>query len=420
MVATDIIYPSGKEHRMSNIEQAQVFGNSLLVKGLKLATAIMPMREPKLTVGPGASTRLADVIAGSGVRDVLIVTTPGIVKRGQIDGLINALKKQGVEAVIFDGVEPDPTFTVVNQGLAVLRGAGCDAVVAFGGGSAMDAAKVIAVAAANNCKAERLAGYFKGRRKPLPLFAVPTTAGTGSEATLASVISDDKSHAKAFVIDSRTIPLAAALDPQLMTSIPPALTAATGMDALTHAIEAYISTIATSETDRDALEAIRLIVDNLPKAYEDGEDLAARVAMAIASYKAGAAFTRASVGYVHAVSHQLGAFYGTPHGLGNAIVLPHVIEFSKDAARGKLARLATELGLGTSVEAEQDLAAKVAPRIRALNKRLGIPDVALDLQKNDIRAIARGARKEALMNYPAPRHMSLSECEGLLHGLLAA
>ena len=153
MVATDIIYPSGKEHRMSNIEQAQVFGNSLLVKGLKLATAIMPMREPKLTVGPGASTRLADVIAGSGVRDVLIVTTPGIVKRGQIDGLINALKKQGVEAVIFDGVEPDPTFTVVNQGLAVLRGAGCDAVVAFGGGSAMDAAKVIAVAAANNCKA---------------------------------------------------------------------------------------------------------------------------------------------------------------------------------------------------------------------------------------------------------------------------
>ncbi len=405
---------------MSNIEQAQVFGNSLLVKGLKLAMAVMPVRNPKLTVGPGSSSRLADVIAGYGVKDVLVVTSAGIVKRGQTDGLVKELKKHGIEAVIFDGVTPDPTFTVVNQGLAVLQGAGCDAVVAFGGGSAMDAAKVIAVAAANNCKPEKLAGYFKGRRKPLPLFAIPTTAGTGSEATLASVISDDKSHAKSFIIDSRTVPLAAALDPELMTSIPPSLTAATGMDALTHAIEAYISTISTPATDRDALEAIRLIVENLPAAYEDGSDLAAREAMAVGSYKAGTAFTRASVGYVHAVSHQLGAFYGTPHGLGNAIVLPHVIEFSEEAASGKLARLATELGLGTSVEAEDVLAGKIAPYIRALNKRLGIPQVAVDLQKNDIPAIARGARKEALMNYPAPRHMTTRDCEGLLQGLLSA
>jgi alcohol dehydrogenase len=405
---------------MSNFEQAQVFGNSILVKALKLAVAIMPIRDPKLTVGPDASAQLANVIASHRVKKVLVVTSAGIVKRGQTDGLTKALKQHGIESVIYDGVQPDPTFTIVNQGLAALQGAGCDAVLAFGGGSAMDTAKVIAIAAANKCRPERLSGYFKGLRKPLPLFAVPTTAGTGSEATIASVISDDESHAKVFIIDSRTIPLAAALDPNLMTSIPPSLTAATGMDALTHAIEAYISTISTPETDRDALEAIRLIFVNLPTAYEDGSNLAAREAMSIASYKAGRAFTRASVGYVHAVSHQLGAFYGTPHGLGNAIVLPHVIAFSEQAARAKLARLAIELGLGTSVEAEEDLARKIVPHVVALNKQLGIPEAAIDLQDSDIPGIAKGARKEALMNYPAPRHMTLGECEGLLRGLLAA
>jgi alcohol dehydrogenase len=405
---------------MSSLEQAEVFGNSILVKGLKLAAAVMPIRDPKLIVGPDASAQLADVIASHRVKKVLVVTSAGIVKRGQTDELTKALKQHGIESVIYDGVLPDPTFTVVNEGLAALRGAGCDAVVAFGGGSAMDTAKVIAIAAANKCRPERLAGYFKGIRKPLPLFAVPTTAGTGSETTIASVISDDESHAKAFIIDSRMIPLAAALDPKLMASVPPALTAATGMDALTHAIEAYISTISTPETDRDALEAIRLIFVNLPKAYKDGSKLAAREAMSIASYKAGRAFTRASVGYVHAISHQLGAFYGTPHGLGNAIVLPHVIAFSEQAARAKLARLAIELGLGTSVETEENLARKIGPQVVALNKKMGIPEVAIDLQDSDIPAIAKGARKEALMNYPAPRHMTLGECEELLRGLLAA
>lgn len=405
---------------MSVLEQVQIFGNTVLVRGMKLAAAIMPIRDPELTVGPGAAATLADVIATHNVKNVLLVTSAGIVKRGQTDGLTDALKKHGIESIIFDGVLPDPTFSVVNQGLAALRDGSCDGIIAFGGGSAMDTAKVIAVAAANKCKPERLPGYFKGLRKPLPLFAIPTTAGTGSETTIASVISDDETHAKAFIIDSRTIPLAAALDPKLMVSIPPALTAATGMDAFTHAIEAYISTISTSETDRDALEAIRLILNNLPTAYADGSDLAAREAMAIASYKAGRAFTRASVGYVHAISHQLGAHYGTPHGLGNAIVLPYVIAFSEEASRAKLARLAVDLGLGTIAESEQVLAGKIVPHITALNKQLDIPEFVSDIRDSDIPAIARGARKEALMNYPAPRHMSLGECEGLLRDLQVA
>ena len=405
---------------MSGLEQLQIVGNKMLVRGLKLAIRIMPIRDPELLVGVDAVSRLAEFIAGRSVKRVLIVTGAGIVRRGQTDELIAALDKKGVETVIFTGVLPDPTFAVVNAGLDMLRQEECDAVVAFGGGSAMDTAKVIAVAGANKCGPERLAGYFKGLKKPLPLFAVPTTAGTGSEVTIASVISDDASHAKAFVIDSRTIPLAAALDPRLMQSIPPALTAATGMDALTHALEAYLSTIATPETDQDAIEAIRLVFENLPTAFSDGSNLQAREAMSLAAFKAGRAFTRASVGYVHAISHQLGAHYGTAHGLGNAIVLPYVVEFYLPVSTSRLARLAVELGLGTLAEDKTDLAQKMLDGISALNEQLDIPEKVPDLMEADIPGIARGALKEALLNYPVPRHLIRSDCEELLHNLLPA
>lgn len=405
---------------MSGVEQLQIVGNKMLVRGLKLTISIMPIRDPELLVGVDAVSRLAEFIAGCSVQKILIVTGAGIVRRGQTDELIAALEANGVKTVIFAGVLPDPTFAVVNEGLDMLRQEGCDSVVAFGGGSAMDTAKVIAVAAANKCGPERLAGYFKGRKKPLPLFAVPTTAGTGSEVTIASVISDDTSHAKAFVIDSRTIPLAAALDPRLMQSVPPALTAATGMDALTHALEAYLSTIATPETDQDAIEATRLIFENLPTAFSDGSNLQAREAMSMAAFKTGRAFTRASVGYVHAISHQLGAHYGTAHGLGNAIVLPYVVEFYLPVAGSRLARLAVDLDLGTFAEDKTELAQKMLDAISALNRQLGIPEKAPDLLEADIPDIARGALKEALLNYPVPRHLVRSDCEELLRTLLPA
>ncbi len=402
------------------VEQLQIMGNKVLMRAMKLAIGLMPIRDPELLVGTSAVTRLADIIAQHSLQKILIVTTAGIVKRDQAAELIRALEMQGITPVIFDGVLPDPTFEIVNEGLDLLRRENCDGIVAFGGGSAMDAAKVIAVAAANNRAPEKLVGFFKGRKRPLPLFAVPTTAGTGSEATIASVISDNATHAKSFVIDSRTVPLAAALDPRLMESIPPAMTAATGMDALTHAIEAYMSTISTSETDRYAIEAIQLIFEFLPRAYQDGSDLEAREAMSIASYKAGKAFTKASVGYVHAISHQLGAYYGIPHGLGNAVVLPHVLEFSKGAAGPRLATLAVKAGLGKSSEGEAALAQKFVDHISRLNTQLDIPQTAVGLLEEDIPGIARGALKEALLNYPVPRHMTRLDCEQLLGGLLPA
>ncbi len=402
------------------VEQLQIMGNKVLMRAMKLAIGLMPIRDPELLVGTSAVTRLADIIAQHSLQKILIVTTAGIVKRDQAAELIRALEMQGITPVIFDGVLPDPTFEIVNEGLDLLRRENCDGIVAFGGGSAMDAAKVIAVAAANNRAPEKLVGFFKGRKRPLPLFAVPTTAGTGSEATIASVISDNATHAKSFVIDSRTVPLAAALDPRLMESIPPAMTAATGMDALTHAIEAYLSTISTSETDRYAIEAIQLIFEFLPRAYQDGSDLEAREAMSIASYKAGKAFTKASVGYVHAISHQLGAYYGIPHGLGNAVVLPHVLEFSKEAAAPRLATLAVKAGLGKSSEGEAVLAQKFVDHISRLNTQLDIPQTAAGLLEEDLPGIARGALKEALLNYPVPRHMTRLDCEQLLGGLLPA
>lgn len=406
--------------RTAGVEQLQFIGNKVLMRAMKLAIGLMPIRDPELLVGTSAVTRLADIIAQHSLQKILIVTTAGIVKRDQAAELIRALEMQGITPVIYDGVLPDPTFEIVNEGLDLLRREDCDGIVAFGGGSAMDAAKVIAVAAANNRAPEKLVGFFKGRKRPLPLFAVPTTAGTGSEATIASVISDNATHAKSFVIDSRTVPLAAALDPRLMESIPPAMTAATGMDALTHAIEAYMSTISTSETDRYAIEAIQLIFEFLPRACQDGSDLEAREAMSIASYKAGKAFTKASVGYVHAISHQLGAYYGIPHGLGNAVVLPHVLEFSKEAAAPRLATLAVKAGLGKSSEGEAALAQKFVDHISQLNTQLDIPQTAAGLLEEDLPGIARGALKEALLNYPVPRHMTRLDCEQLLGGLLPA
>jgi alcohol dehydrogenase len=400
-------------------ERLQVLGNKAMVKALKLAIGAMPIRDPELLVGTSSMSQLAKTVAGHTIGKVLLVTTPGIVKRGQASELIRELELQGIATVIFDGIAPDPTFEIVNAGLDLLRREGCDGVIAFGGGSAMDAAKVMAIAAANHRAPEQLVGYFRGRKKPLPLYAVPTTAGTGSEATIASVISDDKTHKKAFVIDSRSVPLAAALEPRLMATLSPSLTAATGMDALTHAIEAHISTISTAATDRYAEEAIRLIFEFLPRAFDNGSDLEAREAMSIASYKAGRAFTQASVGYVHAISHQLGAHYEVPHGLGNAIVLPKILDISRQAAAPSLARLAVLIGAGDSSEPEAKLAKRFVQRVYALNRQLGIPKAVAELQEADIPAIAAGALKEALLNYPVPRHMGRAECEGLLRSLLA-
>jgi alcohol dehydrogenase len=382
-----------------------------------VVSKLIPDRVPMTLLGAGSSRDLCSAIAEAGATKVLIVTDAMLVKLGIVGDIVDALERAGVASCVYDGVEPDPTFLHVEAGLAIVGRERCDAIVAVGGGSPMDAAKIIAASATNTKPLRKLEGLMKVRRAPLPLYAIPTTAGTGSEVTIAAVVSDPVTHAKKFFVDPKLLPLMTALDPLLMLGLPPAITAATGMDALTHAIESYLSKTSTQQTERWATAAIKLIFTNLPRAYDDGSNVEARRAMALASYYAGLAFTRTSVGYVHAIAHQLGAHYKTPHGLANATVLPHVLEFSFDAATGRMAAMARMIGIAGS--GERELAQAFLDAVRHLAAKVGISPTLPALQPSDIPAIARAALAEAQMNYPVPRYMQMDECEQLVGRLLA-
>jgi alcohol dehydrogenase class IV len=250
----------------------------------------------------------------------------------------------------------------------------------------------------------------------LPLFAIPTTAGTGSEVTVAAVVTDPVKHEKAAVIDPKLVPVATALDPRLMKGMPKPITAATGMDALTHAVEAYTNRWPHAETPLYAVSAVRMIFANLPRACANGDDLEARESMALASFYAGLAFTKAYVGYVHAFSHKVGGMYGVPHGLANAVLLPYVLDFLRDSPLGeqRLADLAVAIGAGQPSESRAVLAQRFVDRVRELNRAVGIPQKLEALRTSDIPAVARAAMVEAHRDYPVPRNMSLAEAESLL------
>ena len=280
----------------------------------------------------------------------------------------------------------------------------------------MDVAKVIAAMATNGGDARKLEGMMRVRQPPMPLYAIPTTAGTGSEATIAAVVSEPDTHTKRFFVDPKLLPAMAALDPDLMVGLPKPITAATGMDALTHAVESFLSRTSTPRTEAHALRATRMIFDQLPRAHARGDDLSARKAMALASYDAGIAFTRTSVGYVHAIAHGFGAHYGTPHGLANAIALPRVLAFSRPAVAGRLARLGEAIGLPAGSEDAQ--AEGFIGAVRDLEAKVEIPETLEALREEDVAPIAREALAEAHLNYPVPRYMSQGECEALLREML--
>lgn len=377
---------------------------------------LVPDRVPMTMLGPGSSKDLCSAIAQAGAKRILIVTDAMLVRLGIVGQITETLERCGVGCSVYDGVEPDPTSDHVRAGLDVLRRDGCDSILAVGGGSPMDAAKIIAAAATNDKPLAKLEGLLKVRRPPVPLYAIPTTAGTGSEVTIAAVVSDPATHTKKFFVDPKLLPLMTALDPSLMTGLPPAITAATGMDALTHAVESYLSKLSTRQTERWASAAIRLIFANLAKAYSSGSDIEARSAMALASYYAGLAFTRTNVGYVHAIAHQLGAHYRTPHGLANATVLPHVLAFSMQATTARMA----EMGRMIGIQGRDDtaLARGFLDSVRDLAHQIGISPTLEALRVQDIPALAREALTEAYMNYPVPRYMEPAECEQLLRQLL--
>ena len=397
-------------------------GLSTAMRAAGVVTGLLPIPQPLLLVGPGASGRLGQALCGFGYRNVLIVTDRVVAGMGLPDALTGALNRGGTRHVVFDAITPDAPIPAIEQGIAFYGKHGCDAIVAFGGGSPMDAAKTIALSVANKKHPRKLVGYFKGLTSPAPIYAVPTTAGTGSEVTVAAVISDPETRKKLTIVDTRLVPAMAALDPSLMVHLPPHVTASTGMDALTHAIEAFIGQWSTAYTDRMALAAAKaavgLIYDNLRTAYRNGSDLAAREQMSLAAAYAGLAFTRASVGYVHAIAHQLGGKYHTPHGLANAIMLPHVLKFLAPAVTKRLAMLAVRAKVGREGERPAALAKKFLDSIRRLNQDLGVPSQLDALREKYIPELASAACWEADTNYPVPRYMSAETCAGLIRQAL--
>ncbi|MGH8443463.1 MAG: iron-containing alcohol dehydrogenase [Nevskiaceae bacterium] len=385
---------------------------------LKISTPLLFFRTPKLFTGPGSSLQLCEHIAGTGVTSLLVVTDAMLVKIGLLKPLLEKLGQLGVKTSVYDGVLPNPTIEQIENGLAMLKQEDCTAILAIGGGSSIDAAKIIAARATNPYKIVHMSGLMRVAFKLLPMYAVPTTAGTGSEVTIAAVVSDPASTRKFAIMSPRLVPLAAALDGALMTGLPPPITAATGMDALTHAVEAYISRNQTSKTDAEALEATRLVMQNLPTAVKNGANVEARQNMALASFKAGVAFTTAGVGYVHAIAHNFGAYYHVPHGLANAIILPRVLEFSKPNCTARLAKLAEVSGLRKGDETDAQLADALIARIRAMNQEFGIPTQVDKLKASDIPAITGKALFEAHLYYAVPRYMDTPECEAFIQQML--
>ena len=283
----------------------------------------------------------------------------------------------------------------------------------------MDCAKAAAArVVCPNKTVQKMRGQLKIRKKLPPFFAVPTTAGTGSETTLAAVVTDTKTHEKYALNDPVLRPKYAVLDPELTVGLPPHITSTTGMDALTHAVEAYIGHSNTKDTSEKAEVATKLIFENLEEAYKNGKDLHAREQMLLASHYAGIAFTRAYVGNVHAIAHNLGGFYGVPHGLANAIILPYVLDFYGETAYERLARLCECAGVAKAGQTDEQKALDFIQAIRDMNARMNIPDKIDKIQEKDIETIAKRACKEANPLYPVPRIMDLDDCIAIIHRLM--
>ena len=369
---------------------------------LKIGNYFMGYRMPKYIEGPGKVRQMGAFLKEKGINDVLVVTDRGLMKLGLPNAMLESCEKAGVRYTCFSDLGPNPTSVDVENGFALYRQNHCRAVIAFGGGSPMDCAKGICAKVAHPRRSvAQLQGLLKVLKPIVPLIAVPTTAGTGSETTVAAVITDTKTHRKASINDPLLIPKYAILDPELTVGLPPHITATTGMDALAHAVEAYTNhTYNTKLENRLAKEAVKLIYDNILAVYEDGKNLEARQNMQRGAFYAGRAFTRGCVGYVHAVGHTLGGLYGVAHGLAMAVLLPHVMKEFGASAHKRLAELADVCGIEGRNEAEK--ANAFIRWIEETNKKMGLPDGFDVIRDEDIPQMIAWARKEANPLYPVP------------------
>lgn len=389
------------------------FVKSMICRGvqtaLRMAMPFLPYREPEII---SSCEGLGRVLKKEKARSVLIVTDRGILTSGLVTPLETVLTENEVVYTFFSETQPNPTVENVGAALVQYHRNNCDCLIAIGGGSSMDCAKAVGARVAYpNKVVGQMKGILRILRKIPTLIAIPTTAGTGSEVTLAAIITDSAKHHKYALMSFPLIPRYAVLDAALTYSLPPHLTATTGMDALTHAVEAYIGQSTTRRTRSLALQAVALVFDNIEIAYMDSQNHQARENMLHAAYKAGVAFSESYVGYIHAVAHSLGGQYGTPHGLANAVLMPYVLDAYGKSVYKKLHQLGMAAGVCDENDSHEAGAKAFIRAIRELNARMGIPEKLPGIQKEDIPTMAKHAEREANPLYPVPKLMTKKELE---------
>lgn len=373
------------------------------------ALPVLPYREPERL---DSVDEIPALLKKLNKRSALMITDKSLRAAGVTARLEQLMHKSGVKLSIYDSTRPNPTVDNVDEALAMYRKEACDCLIAFGGGSSMDCAKATGARIAHPRRSmNSLKGDLRIFRRLPTLIAIPTTAGTGSEVTVTAVITDAEKHHKYTMNSFPLIPHYAVLDPEVTRTLPPHLTATTGMDALTHAVEAYIGRSTSAETRRLSLEATRLVFDNVEKAYADGNDMEARRNMLAAAYKAGIAFSKSYVGYIHAVAHSLGGRYNVPHGLANTVLMPIVLEDYGAAIHKKLHELAMAAGVASENDTHADAAAKFIAAIREKNARMGVPEKITGIKEEDIPAMARHAAREGNPLYPVPVLKTAAELE---------
>ena len=382
----------------------------------KIALPFLPYRKPKIV---GSVKALPEILKKRKCENVLIITDAGIRKLGLTQRLEKVLAKNEIPYTIYDRTVANPTTENVAEAVELYRANNCRAIIGFGGGSSMDCAKATGARIAKPHQSlAKMKGILKVHKRLPLLIAIPTTAGTGSETTLAAVITDAETRYKYAINDFPLIPRYAVLDPKVTLSLPPAITASTGMDALTHAVEAFIGNSTTYGTRKDALLAVKLIFENLDIVYNDGSNLDARRNMLHASFYAGCAFTKSYVGYVHAVAHSLGGQYNVPHGYANAVILPMVLEAYGSAVYKKLDKLAVEAGIADPEDSYEEGAKKFIQAIKDMKLRFHIGNTIPEIREEDIPKLAHYADKEANPLYPVPVLMNARELENFYYGLM--
>ena len=371
--------------------------------------------------GAGAIAEIANEAKAHAFKKAFVCSDPDLIKFNVTSKVTDVLEKEGLEYEIYSDIKANPTIQNVQNGVAAFKKSGADYIIAIGGGSSMDTAKAIGIIIANPEfeDVRSLEGTAPTKKPCVPIIAVPTTAGTAAEVTINYVITDVEKKRKFVCVDPHDMPIIAVVDPEMMSSMPKGLTASTGMDALTHAVEAYIGNSTTIDTRRDALKAVKLIFENIDIAYEHGDNIQARRNMLHASFYAGCAFTKSYVGYVHAVAHSLGGQYNVPHGLANAILLPLVLREYGSCIDKKLHRLAIAAGLADKNTPDHEATELFIRAIEEMKERFGIVNIVKEIQETDIPKLAHYADKEANPLYPVPKLMDASELEKFYYMLMS-